>query len=59
MRTMRVAPQGAARLSTKKEVHRMLRSYLRYIRYVLNALSTIGLAATSHPLRPEPTRIMI
>ena len=56
---MRVAPQGAARLSTKKEVHRMLRSYLRYIRYVLKALSTIGPAATSHPLRPEPTRIMI
>jgi hypothetical protein len=33
---------------TRREVHRMLKAYLRYVRYVLTALSTLGFAATGY-----------
>lgn len=33
---------------TRREVHRMLKAYLRYVRYVLTALSTLGFAASGY-----------
>lgn len=35
----------AGRHLNRKEVHRMLKAHLRYVRYALTALSAIGFAA--------------